>query len=813
MSYFTAGHNNGDHRQQILINDEGEEEEEEEEEGEETEEEKKKKDDNDEEGITKGRGSRAPEGSDIIVIVDDDVENGVERFSSSSSSLRVPVVKESRVPKEETDEDEEGHHAGGSDNNGDQSSLSSCGSASKRRASSPTPSTSRWRPQRQPQPPPAHLKKYLYPKSEIVEEMHPEDVRWMYRDASKKKWIPFIGYDSLRVEFKYRELSVTASHPEKQVEMIVVRGGLYEVDVISRQCYSLFWSGDTADVIRGVWFYEDTWQPLDEETAVHIESEHLAKFFGQNFQIDSTDPLNVKLTKPVHRVAFTDFHVEWKLPTEVYMLSDSTPSKIVRSVSQSLGFQKTGTKLSRGYCDEAKMDDKPPDITHLVFVVHGIGQKMDTGNIIRRSNELRDTVDRLKNKYFPKLDNTNQRVEFLPVEWRSNLQLDGDTVEHITPQKVKGLRTILNSSAMDILYYTSPLYRSEITHGLQSELNRIYSMFCVRNPYFHSSSGKVSIAAHSLGAVITYDIIISWNPIKLYDQFVASLIIEKLTKLEERREQIKGSSHLLSDLDNARVRVSEIESELTALQEQQKKGSQFLKFKVENLFCLGSPLAVFLALRGVPFHGRDSSGQPNLIPPERCKRLLNIYHPADPIAYRLEPLVYKHYASILPVEINRCDAALKRPYSECVRRVSAPESFPGSVSEQNIASSESELEPSAAEAETDSASLPKQAGFSFGNMFLTFIKKSPSETLSPELKELKKMETEAKKLEEMTPEPIPSSSLANAPKLSNRMDFQLKESSFESSYLSVLTSHTAYWSNQDVAFFILSHIYPELQES
>ena len=30
---------------------------------------------------------------------------------------------------------------------------------------------------------------------------------------------------------------------------------------------------------------------------------------------------------------------------------------------------------------------------------------------------------------------------------------------------MKGVRTILNSSAMDILYYTSPLYRSEVSVG------------------------------------------------------------------------------------------------------------------------------------------------------------------------------------------------------------------------------------------------------------------------------------------------------------------------------------------------------------
>jgi len=37
-----------------------------------------------------------------------------------------------------------------------------------------------------------------------------------------------------------------------------------------------------------------------------------------------------------------------------------------------------------------------------------------------------------------------------------------DSVESVTPEKLKSFRTLLNSTAMDILYYTSPLYRSEV---------------------------------------------------------------------------------------------------------------------------------------------------------------------------------------------------------------------------------------------------------------------------------------------------------------------------------------------------------------
>lgn len=45
----------------------------------------------------------------------------------------------------------------------------------------------------------------------------------------------------------------------------------------------------------------------------------------------------------------------------------------------------TGYQLRRGYKIAATVEDKPHDIDHLVFVVHGIGQKRDTGKIIRNT--------------------------------------------------------------------------------------------------------------------------------------------------------------------------------------------------------------------------------------------------------------------------------------------------------------------------------------------------------------------------------------------------------------------------------------------
>lgn len=52
-----------------------------------------------------------------------------------------------------------------------------------------------------------------------------------------------------------------------------------------------------------------------------------------------------------------------------------------------------------------------------------------------------------------------------------------DTVDSITPDKVRGLRDMLNSSAMDIMYYTSPLYRDEVKYSHNPPFFRSFSHY------------------------------------------------------------------------------------------------------------------------------------------------------------------------------------------------------------------------------------------------------------------------------------------------------------------------------------------------
>ncbi|XP_019581281.1 phospholipase DDHD1 isoform X6 [Rhinolophus sinicus] len=703
---------------------------------------------------------------------------------------------------------------------------------------------------------------------EVVTELGPEEVRWFYKE-DKKTWKPFIGYDSLRIELAFRTLPQatggrpqaedpdsdhvcrrasssgeddeedrvcgfcprTARHePEMEelvnIERVCVRGGLYEVDVTQGECYPVYWNqADKIPVMRGQWFIDGTWQPLEEEESNLIEQEHLRCFKGQqmqeSFDIEVSKSIDGK--EAVHSFKLSRNHVDWHSVDEVYLYSDATTSKIARTVTQKLGFSKassSGTRLHRGYVEEATLEDKPSQTTHIVFVVHGIGQKMDQGRIIKNTAMMREAARKIEERHF---SNHATHVEFLPVEWRSKLTLDGDTVDSITPDKVRGLRDMLNSSAMDIMYYTSPLYRDELVKGLQQELNRLYSLFCSRNPDFEEKGGKVSIVSHSLGCVITYDIMTGWNPVRLYEQ-----LLQKEEELPDERWMTYEERHLLDELYITKRRLREIEERLHGLKASSMTQTPALKFKVENFFCMGSPLAVFLALRGI--RPGNSGSQDHILPREICNRLLNIFHPTDPVAYRLEPLILKHYSNISPVQIHWYNTSNPLPYEHMKPSFLHPAKEPTSVSEnEGISTIPSPVTSPVlsrrhyGESITNigkasilgAASIGKGLG---GMLFSRFGRSStsqPSETSKDSIEDEKKPVASPPTTTVAT-QTFPHSTsgfLDSALELDHRIDFELREGLVESRYWSAVTSHTAYWSSLDVALFLLTFMYKHEHEN
>uniref|UniRef100_A0AAX7T455 DDHD domain-containing protein n=1 Tax=Astatotilapia calliptera TaxID=8154 RepID=A0AAX7T455_ASTCA len=622
--------------------------------------------------------------------------------------------------------------------------------------------------------------------NEVVTELGPEEVRWFYKE-DKKTWKPFLGHDSLNIELMFRKHCETSSvhggrgsldtstvssderdaeSIELNVESVCVRGGLYQVDIIQRQCCPVYWKQqDHIPVMRGQWFIDGTWLPLDEDESDLIEREHLNHFRGQHvqdtFEMDLV-PRTIDSKDAIHSLKLSRSHVDWHSVDEIYLYSDATTSKIARTVTQKLGFSKassSGTRLHRGYVEEASPEDRPPQTTHIVFVVHGIGQKMDQGRIIKNTGMLREGVRKMEEKHFS--EHNEEHVEFLPVEWRSKLTLDGDTVDSITPDKVRGLRDLLNSSAMDIMYYNSPLYRDEITKGLTEELNKLYSLFCSRNPDFEKKGGKVSIVSHSLGCVIAYDIITGWDPVRFC--------------LQEHR--------------------------------------------VENFFCMGSPLAVFLALRGI--RPGTSVHQDHILPTSICSRLFNVFHPTDPVAYRLEPLILKHYSNIAPVQIH-C-ATNPTTYDEIRPTFLNPVKDPTSDTESIPSPSTSPVLPRRHYGESitnlgkasilGAASIGKGIG---GILFSRFSRSNsqPSVSLGLEggasVEEEEQKRTESQSAYGLSMLTRPTSPTADTSlELERRIDFELREGLVESRYWSAVTSHTSYWCSHDIALFLLTFIYKQ----
>uniref|UniRef100_A0A4W6EGB4 DDHD domain-containing protein n=1 Tax=Lates calcarifer TaxID=8187 RepID=A0A4W6EGB4_LATCA len=281
-----------------------------------------------------------------------------------------------------------------------------------------------------------------------------------------------------------------------------------------------------------------------------------------------------------------------------------------------------------------------------------------------------------------------------------------------------------------------------------------------------------------------------------------------------------------------------------------------LKFKVENFFCMGSPLAVFLALRGI--RPGTSCHQDHILPTSICSRLFNVFHPTDPVAYRLEPLILKHYSNIAPVQIH-C-ATNPTPYNEIRPTFLNPIKDPTSDTESIPSPSTSPVLPRRHYGESitslgkasilGAASIGKGIG---GILFSRFSRSNSQPSVSlgldggtnNEEEEQKRAESQsAYGLSTMARPTSPTtdtsctftylSTLNNhreSPLIEGRtsflltslycsvyflqwswsgaFDFELREGLVESRYWSAVTSHTGYWCSHDIALFLLTFIYKQ----
>ncbi|XP_007478966.1 SEC23-interacting protein isoform X2 [Monodelphis domestica] len=208
-----------------------------------------------------------------------------------------------------------------------------------------------------------------------------------------------------------------------------------------------------------------------------------------------------------------------------------------------------------------------------------------------------------------------------------------------------------------------------------------------------------------------------------------------------------------------------------------------LDFEPEIFFALGSPIGVFLTVRGV-----DRIDENYRLP--TCKGFFNIYHPLDPVAYRLEPMIIPDL-DVKPVLIPH-HKGRKRLHLELKESLSRM----GSDLKQGVISSLKsawQILNEFARAHTSSTQLQEEL-----------------EKVASQIEEEEKQVVEEKIVE--SPDFSKDEDFLGKVGMLNggrRIDYVLQEKPIESfnEYLFALQSHLCYWESEDTALLLLKEIY------
>ncbi|NXT90573.1 DDHD2 Phospholipase, partial [Anhinga rufa] len=654
---------------------------------------------------------------------------------------------------------------------------------------------------------------------------------WFYRKVtdSRERWIPFSSQDSERLEEAH------GSGRDKEDLVVPTSGGRYDVHLKKRQRVAVYWEEEVSEVRRCTWFYkgdkDNKYIPYSETFSKELEEAYMIAVTLDEWKKKLESPSreiiilhNPKLMVHYHPVATSD---DW----------GSTPTEQGRPRTVKRGVENIAAEIPNG---------EPLQIDHLVFVVHGIGPACDIRfrSIIQCVNDFRNVSLSMLQAHFKKAQEQQQigRVEFLPVNWHSSLHSTGVDVdlERITLPSINRLRHFINDTILDVFFYNSSTYCQTIVDTVASEMNRLYQLFLQRNPLF---KGGVSIAGHSLGSLILFDLLTNQKAAPEEDEHSeegsrttssnrgTEEVKDILKKLElseycdvfEKEKMDRQALFLCTEKNlkemgiplGPRMKIlhyisSKMEMQVCLLhglcscrsqpialrqgpaftthdQSLSTPTSSFLavsanypqlNYKPTIFFAFGSPIGMFLTVRGV------KRINPNYSLPT-CKGFFNIFHPFDPVAYRIEPMIVpdlEFEPMLLPHHKGRKRMHLELKEGLTRMSVDLKNNLLGSLRVAWQSFTRAPLP--AVEAASTDAEAEAEAG----------TEKQPDP--KPE-------ETPAAVKEE--------ASLINVGRLNggNRIDYVLQEKPIESfnEYLFALQGHLCYWESEDTVLLVLKEIY------
>ena len=91
----------------------------------------------------------------------------------------------------------------------------------------------------------------------------------------------------------------------------------------------------------------------------------------------------------VDRLALEKCEIIWMSNGDTWKQKKDISTMVVAKIGEIISKPEPfgGVSIKRGYKESASQEDKPPPIGHLVFIIHGIGQNMDSSDIIQSASE------------------------------------------------------------------------------------------------------------------------------------------------------------------------------------------------------------------------------------------------------------------------------------------------------------------------------------------------------------------------------------------------------------------------------------------
>ncbi|XP_033194388.2 uncharacterized protein LOC117159022 isoform X2 [Bombus vancouverensis nearcticus] len=585
---------------------------------------------------------------------------------------------------------------------------------------------------------------------------------WFYRKKVEHKvlWLPFSMQDSLRLEDVHNSSEIT---PETTV---ATDGGRYDVDILRRQRSPVYWSGESTEVRRCSWFFkgptESRYVPYDESIAAKLEEEYkqacLSNSWNRRIDLNSGE--------------YIIFH---SATVQAHYLTAASP-ELAASWGNSAGAGSRPKVIKRGLDEFHIEDGEPEKVDHLLFIVHGIGSVCDLKfrTVEEVVDEFRSISLQLVQSHYRTASEQRivNRIEVLPISWHTTLHSEDTGIDKklqaITLESIPKLRHFTNDTLLDILFYTSPVYCQTITETVGNEINRLAALFKKRNPDF---DGGIYLGGHSLGSLILFDLLCHQKP--LSDNTSCD---DSETNEEQNQENIDPSQ--LSD----RVAKRRLSKKISYVVGSAGTGQPYihytqLHFHPRAFFALGSPIGMFVTVRGIDMLGEDFA-----LP--TCPAFFNIFHPFDPVAYRVEALINpdapKYRPMLIPHHKGRKRMHLE--LKETMARV-------GADLKQRL---------------LDSVRSTWNSVYQ-----LAVFHRSDNNTLEREIDKVMEEQLQQTVSDQQTNDDIDVEFKVGNLNGGRRIDYVLQEAPFEyiNEYIFALTSHVCYWESEDTMLMILKEIY------